>query len=99
MNGQFGFVVGQVLGLGFAASTISFPLTYFALKKQLGLVFSWGQIALLFLICGPITGIAKMFIGGGAELSSMDIISFFIPFLVSAFVICVAHEIKGRWNK
>ncbi len=98
MNGQLGFVVGQVLGLGFAASTIFFPLTYFALKKQLGLEFSWGQIAALFLICGPITGIAKMLIGGGPELSSMDIISFFIPILVAAFVICVAHEIKSSKN-
>jgi uncharacterized membrane protein len=88
--------LAHAFGAGFGSNILFFPLAYFALKKQLGLAFSWWQIAVLFLICSPITGITQQLLSAG-KLSYMEIVStLLVPLLVAAIVISGAQQIIGK---
>ncbi|MCX7167780.1 MAG: hypothetical protein NTV11_16100 [Rhodocyclales bacterium] len=86
----------HAFGAGVGSNILFFPLTYFALKKQLGLAFSWWQIAFLFFVCSLIIGVTQQLMGGG-QLSYMEVVStLLVPMLVDAIVISVAQRVIGK---
>ena len=89
-------LLAHAFGAGVGSNILFFPLTYFALKKQLGLAFSWWQIALLFLLSSLITGITQQLLGGG-KISYMEIVStLLVPILVATIVISGAQQVIGK---
>lgn len=87
--------IAHVIGGGFAAALIAFPVAYLALSRQLRFKFSNGKIATLFGICIPLVGFTQLALGGADELSGFGFFVLLgIPLIICLAVVFAAHKLS-----
>jgi hypothetical protein len=88
--------IAYVIGGGFAASLIAFPVAYLSLCGQFKFKFSNGKIAALFGICIPLVGFTQLALGSTDELSGFDFFVLLgVPLIICLAVVFAAHKLSN----